>query len=58
MNLSLFLKNNLISGYQNGSFSEQQVNIYAMNYLMNGRLEQGHFEEIQAVLYPLEVEEV
>ena len=48
-NMSIFLKNNLISGYANGSFTEQQVNIYAFNYLSKGQLTQEDFEEVLAI---------
>lgn len=57
-NMTEFLKENLITGFQNGSFSEQQVNIFAMNYLMKGMLEQEDFEEIMTSMQPVVVEEV
>ena len=52
-----FLKGNLITGFQNGSFTEQQVSIFATNYLTKGMLEQEDFEEIMDALKPSEVEE-
>lgn len=52
-----FLKDNLITGFQNGSFTEQQVNIFAMNYLMKGMLEQEDFEEIMTAMQPVVVVE-
>ena len=38
-----FLKTNLKSGYDNGSFSLEQVNIFALNYLMKGQISQADF---------------
>lgn len=48
-----FLKDNLITGFQNGSFTEQQVNIFAMNYLTKGMLKQADFEEIMDSMRPV-----
>lgn len=56
-NMADFLKGNLITGFQNGSFTEQQVSIFAMNYLMKGMLKQEGFEEVMDALKPSEVEE-
>ncbi len=58
MNFAKFIKDNLISGYQNGSFTIEQVNIYSMNYLMRGNITQEDFDEIQLVLYPPEPDEL
>ena len=55
-NLAEFIKDNLISGYNNGVFKEEQVNIFAINYLMKGQISQEDFDEIQLVLYPVEEE--
>lgn len=55
-NLAEFIKSNLISGYNNGTFREEQVNIFAINYLMKGQISQEDFNEIQLVLYPVEEE--
>ena len=52
-----FLKNNLKSGYDNSSFTEEQVNIYSVNYLSKGQISQSDFEEIQEHLYPTVEEE-
>lgn len=57
-NFAEFIKNNLVSGYNNGVFAIEQVNIYAMNYLMKGQITQADFDEIQLVLYPPEPEEL
>ena len=56
-NLSTYLKNNLMGGYANGSFTAEQVSIYSVNYLLNGRLTQADFDEIQEMLNPPVVEE-
>ncbi len=56
-NFAEFIKSNLISGYHNGVFALEQINIFAMNYLMKGQISQADFDEIQLVLYPPETEE-
>jgi hypothetical protein len=48
-----FIKTNLKSGYDNGSFSLEQVNIFALNYLMKGQITQSDFDEIQLHLNPI-----
>lgn len=50
--IARFIIDNFIGSYQSGAFTEWQVNIYAMNYLMRGNITQVDFDEIQAVLYP------
>ena len=55
MNLAEFVKGNLIGGYQNGSFTKEQVNIYSLNYLANARISQADFDEIQAAINPVEL---
>lgn len=57
MNLSKFLTDTLISGYQNGSFTAEQVVIFGMNYLNRGQIAQEDFDEIMLVLYPPASEE-
>jgi hypothetical protein len=56
-NIADFLKNNLKSGYDNGSFTYEQVNIYSFNYLSRGQITQADFDEIQLHLNPIEIEE-
>jgi hypothetical protein len=56
-NLAEFIKDNLISGYNNEVFAIEQVNIFAINYLSKGQISQEDFNEIQTVLYPPEPEE-
>ena len=48
-----FINTNLKSGYDNGSFSLEQVNIFSLNYLMKGQISQSDFEEIQLHLNPI-----
>ena len=55
-NIAEFIKTNLKSGYDNGSFSLEQVNIFALNYLMKGQITQSDFDEIQEHLNPVEEE--
>lgn len=54
MILNEFLRDNLISGYQNNSFTAEQVAIFSMNYLNKGQIKQADFDEIMLVLYPPE----
>ena len=56
-NLAEFIKTNLTSGFSNGSFTEQQVNIFAINYLMKGQISQQDFDGIQEFMNPT-VEEI
>lgn len=48
--IAQFIKNNLIGGYDNGSFTREQVNIFALNYLSKGQIAQADFDEIQGHL--------
>ena len=52
--LAKFIKNNLTSGYSNGSFTKEQVNIFALNYLMKGQIEQEDFDYMQGYMNPPE----
>lgn len=47
-----FIRDNLISGFQNGSFTFEQVNIYSFNYLEKGTITQADFDMIQLKLNP------
>ena len=53
-----FLKDNLVNGYWNGSFTREQVNIFAMNYVMRAMLTQEDFQEIQERIAETEKEEI
>lgn len=44
--MSGFLKDNLVNGYWNGSFTKEQVNIFATNYLLKAIITQEDFNEI------------
>ena len=50
--LAEFIKENLISGYENSSFTKEQVSIFAVNYLLKGQITQGDFDVINGVLNP------
>lgn len=56
MILNEFLRDNLIAGYQNNSFTVEQVVIFSMNYLNKGQIKQADFDDIMLVLYPPELE--
>ena len=47
-NFNDFIVENLTKGYANNSFTEQQINIFAMNYLMRGQLTQESFDFIMS----------
>ena len=53
-NLAEFIVNNLTSGYSNGSFTQEQVNIFALNYLTKGYITQSDFDYIQDFMNPTE----
>ena len=53
-NLAEFIVSNLTSGFSNGSFTQEQVNIFALNYLMKGLIEQSDFDAIQKHMIPPE----
>lgn len=53
-NMAEFLKTNLIRGYWDGSFSETQINIFAMNYLMQGWFAQEDVTEVLEGIKPPE----
>ena len=55
-NLAEFIKTNLTSGYNNGSFTEHQVNIFAIYYLMKGQMSQEDFDAIQEFMNTKEFE--
>ena len=57
-NLANFIKSNLMSGYQNGSFTKEQVNIFALNYLNKAQISQVDFDEIREFLTIEEESEV
>ena len=55
MNLAQFVKDNLVGGYQNGNFTIEQVNIFSLNYLTRGIINQTDFDEIQAAVNPPQI---
>lgn len=57
-NAETFLKENLINGFENGSFTVEQINIFAFNYKLKGFISEDCFNEIVlAVEIPEEVTE-
>lgn len=54
-NMSEFVKDNLIRGFWDDSFTEAQVNIFAMNYLLKAIITQEDFDEILEGIKPKEV---
>lgn len=57
-NMAEFIKENLIRGFWDGSFTEAQVNIYAMNYLLKAVISQEDFDYILEAIKPKEDEEI
>ena len=53
-NQSKFIIDNLTNGFANGSFSAEQVNIFAMNYKLNGLNSDEQFNEIVEFVSPVE----
>lgn len=53
-NMKEFLKQNLIRGYWDGSFTMAQVNIYAANYMAQGWFTQDDFNEVIQAIQPQE----
>ena len=49
-----FIIDNLKSGFINGSFSAEQVNIFAMNYKLKGLITDEQFNEIVEFVSPEE----
>lgn len=53
-NLKDFVKTNLLAGFQNGSFTKEQVNIFASNYLLKGVFVEADVIEINDAMQPVE----
>ncbi|MDN6345494.1 MAG: hypothetical protein L0J87_12115 [Tetragenococcus koreensis] len=61
-NIQEFIEENLTEGYLNHAFFENQVKIFALNYLNRGQIEQECFDRITKFVednepYPEETEE-
>ena len=56
-NQSKFIIDNLKNGYANGSFSAEQVNIFALNYTIKGIITDSQFAEIVEFVNPSEESE-
>jgi hypothetical protein len=50
--LTGFIKKNLIAGFRNGSFTAEQVNIFAVNYMLKGVFTEAHVMEVSAAIQP------
>lgn len=61
-NMREFLVKNLVEGFANESFTEQQINIFSANYLSKGMIIQEDFdyimEQIELIKNPPEVEDI
>lgn len=57
-NLTEFVKTNLINGFRNDSFTEEQVNIFAANYLLKGVFTEADVIDVSEAMEPQEPEEV
>lgn len=53
-NQSKFIIDNLTNGFANGSFSAEQVNIFAINYKLKGLIADEQFNEIVEFVSPAE----
>ena len=49
-NLHDFIFNNLVNGYNNCSFTKEQVSIYSVNYMMKGLFTENDIEKINEIL--------
>lgn len=49
-----FIIDNLKKGFANGSFSAEQVNIFAVNYKLKGLISDEQFNEIVEFVSPAE----
>jgi hypothetical protein len=48
--LKEFVKTNLLAGFQNGSFTKEQVNIFAANYMLKGVFIEADVVEISEAM--------
>jgi hypothetical protein len=55
--LKEFVKTNLLAGFQNGSFTKEQVNIFAANYMLKGVFIEADVVEISEAMKPVPEEE-
>jgi len=54
-NLNSFVKTNLLAGFQNGSFTAEQVNIFSVNYMLRGIFTEADVIEMNEAVQPVEV---
>lgn len=57
-NFNDFIVENLTKGYANNSFTEEQINIFAMNYLMRGQLTKESFDFIMSEIERIKEEKL
>ena len=57
-NFNEFIIENLINGYKEGSFSETQINIFAMNYLGRGQITRDEFDFILDEIRRIDLEKM
>lgn len=53
-----FIIENLINGYKEGSFTETQINIFAMNYHMRGQITRDEFDFILDEIRRIDLEKL
>jgi len=53
---SKFIINNLKSGYSNGTWNQEQISIFSMNYMSKGQISEEQFMELQMFMNPPETE--
>ena len=51
-----FIKQALKDGFTDASFTESQVKIYSVNYMIKGVFEQTDVDELMEYMTPIEVE--
>jgi hypothetical protein len=51
-----FVKTNLLAGFENGSFTMEQVNIFSANYLLKGVFTEADVLEVSEAMQPIEEE--
>lgn len=57
-NFNEFIIENLINGYKEGSFTETQINIFAMNYHMRGQITRDEFDFILDEIRRIDLEKL
>lgn len=55
--LKEFVKTNLLAGFENGSFTKEQINIFAANYMLKGVFIEADVVEVSEAMKPVPEEE-